>query len=451
MNKLFSYIENKPWHVITVLFIFHVSIATVMSWLAYSPYLSSLHNGAGFWKFSIDATLYHKEAVDLVAFLESGLWGEWWNGYNIHKHVKFIALVYWLSGEANPVYFELVNSCVWIMSVVLIYNSSYYLFDKKVKIACVTSLFMFFPSVLISSMQILRDQFYILGFCFIIYGLVTIYINGRSWLGIAFMIIGYGLIISMRAYITPILLYVFIPWMVMLLVTKKVDILPTIVMIFAIGFMTLDRSDLDILGATTLGATTPGATTPGATTSRVITLGEVTITPKVLPASSRAGWLGNLDKKIAVRLSTMRSGFSGYVNASGSSIDADAYYSGIEDVILFLPRAIQIGFLSPFPQHWISEGKQTGRVGRLIAGLETLIMYIVFTGFFWALFIHWERLYALMPILLVSGIIVVLLGFVVPNVGTIYRMRQGLLIPFYMVGVYGVFMMHYYYRMKSND
>jgi len=35
-------------------------------------------------------------------------------------------------------------------------------------------------------------------------------------------------------------------------------------------------------------------------------------------------------------------------------------------------------------------------------------------------------------------VIIVLLGFVVPNVGAIYRMRQGLLIPFFMMGVYGL-------------
>ena len=132
MHRLFSYIEEKPWHVIAILFVFHASVASIMSWLAHSPYLSSLHNGAGFWKFSIDATLYHKEAMDLLVFLDSGSWSDWWEGYPLHKHVRLISFIYWFFGEPYPIFFEVVNSFVWGVSVVLIYNASYHLFDKSV-------------------------------------------------------------------------------------------------------------------------------------------------------------------------------------------------------------------------------------------------------------------------------------------------------------------------------
>ena len=110
MHRLFSYIEEKPWHVIAILFVFHVLIASLMSWLAYSPYLSSLHNGAGFWKFSIDATLYHREALDLLAFLEAGLWEEWLEGYPLHRNTQLISLVYWLFDGTTPLFFEVLGA-----------------------------------------------------------------------------------------------------------------------------------------------------------------------------------------------------------------------------------------------------------------------------------------------------------------------------------------------------
>ena len=46
---------------------------------------------------------------------------------------------------------------------------------------------------------------------------------------------------------------------------------------------------------------------------------------------------------------------------------------------------------------------------------------------------------SLLPIITLSVFVIILLGYVVPNIGAIYRMRQGFMIPFYMVGVYGIY------------
>ena len=213
MNKLFLYIENKPWHIVAMLFLFHMSAASVMAWLAYSPYLSSLHDGAGFWRFSLDSTLYHREALSLLEYLNLGAFDDWWSGYPTHKHVKFIALIYWVFGETFPLLFEVVNAFVWVISVVLIYRAAYYLFDKNIKIATTVSMFMFFPSILVSSAQLLREPFYILGFCFIIYALVIIFTCNKSWQGVLYMTVGYFLVLSMRDYIAPLIIYIFLPWL----------------------------------------------------------------------------------------------------------------------------------------------------------------------------------------------------------------------------------------------
>jgi len=46
-------------------------------------------------------------------------------------------------------------------------------------------------------------------------------------------------------------------------------------------------------------------------------------------------------------------------------------------------------------------------------------------------------------LLMLSIIIIILLGYIVPNVGTIYRMRQGFMIPFFIFGMYGVQMIRH--------
>ena len=434
MNKLFLYIENKPWHIVAMLFLFHMSAASVMAWLAYSPYLSSLHDGAGFWRFSLDSTLYHREALSLLEYLNLGAFDDWWSGYPTHKHVKFIALIYWVFGETFPLLFEVVNAFVWVISVVLIYRAAYYLFDKNIKIATTVSMFMFFPSILVSSAQLLREPFYILGFCFIIYALVIIFTCNKSWQGVLYMTVGYFLVLSMRDYIAPLIIYIFLPWLLISIGARKIDVFPSLLMLFIVAFMSFINDFSDSGYNNEL----PPASAPASA-------------PDSLVLFERPALIRMLDLKIANRLSSMRFGFIQVNKSSGSSIDSDVRYHKIEDLILYLPRAMQISFLSPFPSQWLLTGKETGRIGMIIAGVETIILYAVLIGFIWVLFTEFHLTYAIMPILLLSGIIIILLGYAVPNVGAIYRMRQGLLIPFYMLGVYGVFMMHHYYRMKNND
>ena len=322
-----------------------------------------------------------------------------------------------------------------MLSVVLIYSASYHLFEKKVETAVAASLFMFFPSVLISSTQIMRDQFYILGFCFIIYGLVVLYVYNRSWTAVIAMVVGYGFILSMREYVTPLLVFIFIPWLLTSLITRKIKIVPATVLVIMVATMSM---------ANTLVMTGMGkAPTYRSVLSSIQTQTQTQTQPQTTSIFVR------LLNDMAIKINNMRAGISAYKKASGSSIDNNVRFSTIEDVLIYLPRAMQIGFLSPFPKYWMHSGAQTGNIGRVIAGVETMLMYGVYIGFLWVLFFRLEKLYALLPILFFSVTIITLLGFAVPNVGAIYRMRQGLFIPIYMIGIYGVFGMKYYYDLKK--
>ena len=70
------------------------------------------------------------------------------------------------------------------------------------------------------------------------------------------------------------------------------------------------------------------------------------------------------------RILELRAGFTmTYLETSnkpGSTIDPVLQFDGFESAIAYLPRALQVSFLSPFPIHWIEEGQSTGRIGRLL-------------------------------------------------------------------------------------
>ena len=113
----------------------------------------------------------------------------------------------------------------------------------------------------------------------------------------------------------------------------------------------------------------------------------------------------------------------------------------INDFINYFPRAAQIGFLSPFPVNWLNGGNQVGRIGVALAGMEMAFLYIIFVGCIYILYKAPIGIFPISVVFLISIGIIILLGYTLPNIGAIYRMRQPYLIPFYLAGVQGLYLM----------
>ena len=111
------------------------------------------------------------------------------------------------------------------------------------------------------------------------------------------------------------------------------------------------------------------------------------------------------------------------------------------DLIEYFPRALQIGFLSPFPSNWLKKGVIVGTIGRPLAGLEMIIWYFVLLGFIYITYKNPSVIKPLSVVFLISISVILLLSYVMPNVGALYRMRQGFMIPFYLIGAHGLSVM----------
>jgi hypothetical protein len=463
MKNVLEIIEKKPIQVIIGLLVFHVITSFIVSWIAYSHYFISFHNGNGLWNFSRDSTLYHLEAIELVDSIRVGNWGEWWYLHSMHAHVKWLALIYWVFDEANPLLFEFINSVVWVASVVSLYLSARILFNSKTVVVGWASSFLFFPTVLLSSTQLLRDPFYILGFSVVTLGWVMIYRDEFKWKGAFAIIAGYYFIVSIRPYIVPLLLPVFFVCTIIFLFRKRSLLLPTIAMLIGIFSISMfvsmsnpvenhfvvtkrDRNSFvkmeeNILMALEITAGSEDEILERQREiARKIKLKKEELLEKNMKYED-GGIINYLNKEIAIRFSLMRYGFKLTNRRAGSSVDENIMFQDYKDLFLYLPRAAQIGFFSPFPNLWISPGVETGYLGRILAGLETLIFYLIFVGFFTVLTLENKILKPVAPVLIIAAIIIVLLGFVVSNVGAIYRMRQGLFIPYFLIGIYGLDML----------
>lgn len=110
------------------------------------------------------------------------------------------------------------------------------------------------------------------------------------------------------------------------------------------------------------------------------------------------------------------------VNGAGSNVDADVELNSVGDFIRYLPRAVAIGFLAPLPPMWLASGAQVGAAGRTLGGAEMLLTYLIELAALVGLWTRRRRLSAwLLALSCAAG--TTALGLVMPNVGTLYRLR----------------------------
>lgn len=151
---------------------------------------------------------------------------------------------------------------------------------------------------------------------------------------------------------------------------------------------------------------------------------------RLLPSIVRSG----LDPIIATRMGQVVGG-----SGAGSAIDHNVCFTHPSDIVVYVPRALQIALFAPFPSMWFSSGVSPGSLAmRSIAGGEMLVSYILLIGIP-LLFILSGRTQRkqLVLALIVTMLLIGLLAVAIPNVGTLYRMRYGYLQFLVGLGVVG--------------
>ncbi len=138
-----------------------------------------------------------------------------------------------------------------------------------------------------------------------------------------------------------------------------------------------------------------------------------------------------------MRLAIARRGYlsSSYASA-GSMVDLGLQFHSAQDVLAYLPRAIQIGFLAPFPAQWLTPGTSRGGTAmRLVAMIEMFILYpLLIAGLPLAACQWWVRP-EFWLITAFCSFFIITYAFVTPNVGSLYRMRYGFLMTLAAIGL----------------
>lgn len=136
------------------------------------------------------------------------------------------------------------------------------------------------------------------------------------------------------------------------------------------------------------------------------------------------------------RIAFKRARFVSTYPKAGSNIDADVQFTSLGDSIRYVPRAVVIGLFAPFPRMWFEPGDLVGVRGRLLSGAETLIMYgielLALIGLW-----QWRRSLSVWLLASVAMLGMTALGLVALNVATLYRMRYSFWILLIILGAAG--------------
>lgn len=409
----FSKIARKDfWRLIAIAGCLHVCLVVLIYLVGRSGLLSDTfdRNGIGI-SFAVDSYSYRIEADQMAQLLHGGSIGRWF-AFGSQFHVKLYSLSSAVFGPllgVNILSNEPLNLLYYLLILGLVYALGKELFDRRRGLIAM-SVVALWPSFLLHTTQMLRDPLFIAA-------MLLLFLTLAKWLTRTLSIYE-GMIAALTAGVASLFLWI-----------SRGDMweVSLVIILLGTGFFLLRQVKERRLRA-------------GNMLSATLLLVIALLMPRIVPAyrqlepslidearpqralleeSGTQLW-----SSLPVRISLLRHHFIRKYPQAGSNIDTEVELTGIKDIILYLPRALSIGLLAPFPNMWFVPGANVGLKGRVLSGMETLVIYLFVVMALIALWRGRSRL-----AIWLTGVIILVgsaaLGYVVVNISTLYRMRYG--------------------------
>lgn len=381
-------------------------------------------NGLG-KSFAADSVFYEAQCVELARRLTAeGLvsWATWPTQLHLRFYSLPLALVSrWIS--FNILAIEAVNLFYYLAILVLVFRITERVFDYRSGLIA-AGIVALWPSLLLHTTQLFRDPLLILAVLLLIWSVVEslqreVRLRRALLLGLATA----GAVVMIRIVRQPM-------WYL------TVAAAGTAIFLLAVRAWRAKRVTKD------------------AVIFALLLITVVIVTPRLQPyflnqqelRADRSITHDDLQKMpFVTQIAASRGGFNFHFDddgkivptQAGSLIDTDRQVQSLGDVIRLVPRAIEVGFLAPFPNMWFQAGRQVGGGGRLLVGIETLFTYMIECL---ALFGVWRARRSLSAwfvfVFLAMG--TVALGLAVNNIGALYRLRYPFWILIVILGAGGI-------------
>ena len=442
MKNFFSQQTSlKLWQVWLVFFVFTMLVATCVQLVIIPAFASAWSANAGLLTAG-DSASFHEKAVILARTVREQGWSAWYLWPDGQGPAGIAGAIYAVTTSQPWVLIPLNAALHATSGILLMLILELFISNRRIAF-CSAIPFIVFPSAMIWYAQIHKDSYTIPGSLLFILGWALLthletWKNGKFIFAAAFVFIGSFFIWLMRPYQVEIfqllaafssvgLFALYINW----LLNKKWGV--------HLFFFACAMIGMLIFSLTPFVKNTP------LTNPSLSNLKPLPASPRVINWQN-SGWLpATLENKI-LAFSEAR---ENYIAVSGNSdLDENVHFHNIGDVVRYLPRALQLGLFSPFPNLWFGNGSAPeNTLMRRVSIFETLWVYLGLAGFL-GLFRRacsrpdfWLITYFCVTMILSYSMVVV-------NVGTLYRFRYAFLMLLVSMGY--SYWLNRWYKDKSS-
>ena len=453
-NKIKTITLSHPRLSLFCLAFFYVVLAGLFIQLIFLPYIAppSMYAGNGLL-VGYDGVKFHNIAVDAFRQIKktgSSAWSLKPKG----QIVSGIASIFYTLITPKPWVLLPLNGFLHGIASLVLFEILFIIIGKR-GLAFLSSLpFILFPSSLLWNAQMHNENYVIPGVLLFLYGWIYLADIQRgidlkkSWKAIFCVIVGSIIVWAVRDYIMVILNLLAFLVIILLIVfhtirwiKKHIHLKLLLLYIGLLAFIWF------LCSPNLLSKIYPGS---GFSKS----LGLDAETPAVLKNAfswTKTGWLPTQIDTNLRDLSHSRAKFISAWSNAGSQIDTDVIFGRSSDVIKYIPRAVEIGFLAPFPSNWFASGyKSAASLMRKESGAEMIIIYICLLGLVYSFWRFRTKIEIWVLSAITAGMLIIY-PMAIPNVGSLYRFRYPYLMPLVCLGLSGVILFYQQYFQQRQS
>lgn len=416
-------LPSTPLQWLTSAGILHVAVTLIVYLVGHFSLVPAFIDGNGLTiSIAIDGLTYHDLQIQLVEVLRNGGWHAWME-IQSPLHARLYSLCFVLLGKLfgyNILATEPLNVCYYLATLTFVFLLGREIFNPRAG-ALAAIIVGLWPSLLLFSTQMIRDPLANMSLIALVYLLTVAVARELTWRHsaalVASTVVCLAVLWMARANMWNVVV-AGVAVTALLVVVKMISqrrlLVPNVILVVAVSAAAL------IIPARLESPSLEGVRPPVAALS-------------LQSASDELGPLSRMVKQIGHRRAAFRRAYA----AKGSNIDVEVSLLSVSDILKYLPRAAVIGFFAPFPNLWLERGSEVGFAGRVVSGIEMLMMYGIYIAVIGAV---WSNRSCL-PMWLsfaVASVGIIGLGLIVANVGALYRLRYGFWVLLIVVGAEGI-------------
>lgn len=418
-------LADGSWRLLVLAAILHFAVTVTVYELGRQAVFPSFFDAHGIAvSIASDGVEVRQDAAYLSESLSRGQFRDWffdWYPSHVRLYsISFAILSPWLAPSILSA--EPLNVLCYLSILCFIFQIGKHVFDRRAGLLAALMVGLW-PSFLLHSTQLLKDQLYLAGMLAFIFINLFLLSNKYSWRKGILAVLGGGLF-AVVTWIVRDSMAVFmiaaVALSLALLVVKQVR--EKHLLLANLGSLGL----LLVLCLVTIQFV-PHYHTPYGAKGEVQALEEDAATVAARRERRFQQQIFEQQKgktrSIAGTVVEVRRRFAIEAIDANSNIDLSVQLNSPTDVLRYIPRAIAIGLFAPFPNMWFA--KQPNSVARRLSGLEMIALYLVEALAMIALLssrrapqcysVWWLALFALLGVMT--------LGLTMVNLGTLFRFR----------------------------